>query len=338
MQNWKKIILSASLLGSVAVPAFAGIVINSPSNGANVSSTFTLSASASVCSSQSVSAMGFSFDNSPNNTIIASQTINTTVNGPSGTHTLHVKAWGPKGASCVSDVVVNVSSSAPSLVPNGAVGVSALQASNSWITEHDTGTLGSSTGATKLTNSPSLSGTARQFYSTYNNNGGQRYHVSFGDDESSTHFVYDAWVYLDGSAVNLANLELDMNQTQTNGTTIIFGFQCDGWSSTWDYTYNKGTAANPIDAWGHTSQPCNPRNWSRNAWHHVQVSYQRNDTGWVTYNSVYLDGVQQNINVTAYSEFALGWGPTLLTNLQVDGLGSSGSVNMYLDNVTVYRW
>jgi hypothetical protein len=32
-----------------------------------------------------------------------------------------------------------------------------------------------------------------------------------------------------------------------------------------------------------------------------------------------------------------GWGPTMLTNFQVDGLGS-GSNTVYLDDLTVYRW
>jgi hypothetical protein len=27
-----------------------------------------------------------------------------------------------------------------------------------------------------------------------------------------------------------------------------------------------------------------------------------------------------------------------LTNIEVDGLGSSGSSTVYLDNLTVYRW
>ena len=32
-----------------------------------------------------------------------------------------------------------------------------------------------------------------------------------------------------------------MNQTMENGQTVIFGFQCDGYTSTWDYTRNAGT-------------------------------------------------------------------------------------------------
>ena len=78
--------------------------------------------------------------------------------------------------------------------------------------------------------------------------------------------------------------------------------------------------------------------WSTNAWHHVQVYYSRDSSGNVTYHSVWLDGPQQNINATVNSAFALGWGPVLLTNFQVDGLGASGAPIAYLDNLTVSRW
>ncbi len=337
MNLCQKLSISASMFLSFAAPAFAGVVINSPANGADVSTTFTLSASAATCSSQSVSAMGYSFDSSSSTAVINAQTINAQVTSATGSHTLHVKAWGSKGASCVTDVAIVVTAST-SLVPSNATSVSALQTLGGWVSQHDAGTSGGSTGAMVMTSSPSRTGNAREFYTTYTSNGGERYHVSFSDDETANNFLYDTWVYLDGSAVNLANLEMDINQTVSNGQTIIFGFQCDGWSGTWDFTYNKGTASSPIDAWGHTSQACNPRSWGRNQWHHIQVAFKRNDTGWVTYKAVYLDGKEQAINITAYSAFALGWGPTILTNLQVDGLGGAGSVTLYVDDFTIYRW
>jgi hypothetical protein len=61
--------------------------------------------------------------------------------------------------------------------------------------------------------------------------------------------------------------------------------------------------------------------------------------GNVTYNSVWLDGVEALINETVPSAFTLGWAAgTLLTNFQVDGVGAGGSSTLYLDNLTVYRW
>jgi hypothetical protein len=125
----------------------------------------------------------------------------------------------------------------------------------------------------------------------------------------------------------------------SNGWTVIMGFQCDGWSGTWDYTANKGSATAPNDQWIHSGVACNPRNWAVNKWHHVQISISRDDSGYVTYKSVTFDGATANLNATVFSGFALGWGPTVLTNLQVDG-GTSYSYgsNIYLDNMNVSYW
>ncbi len=62
----------------------------------------------------------------------------------------------------------------------------------------------------------------------YTGSSAERYYVSFGQDTAATHFLYDAWVYLDGSVSDVANLEMDVNQVMANGQTVIFGFQCDG--------------------------------------------------------------------------------------------------------------
>jgi hypothetical protein len=69
----------------------------------------------------------------------------------------------------------------------------------------------------------------------------------------------------------------------------------------------------------------------------VQVTYSRDDSGNATYQSVWLDGKEQDINATTPSAFSLGWGPTLITNLQVDGIGN-GSNTIYMDNLTISRW
>ncbi len=60
--------------------------------------------------------------------------------------------------------------------------------------------------------------------------------------------------------------------------------------------------------------------------------------GNVTYKSIWLDNIEQDLYVTVPSSFALGWGPALLTNFQIDGLGAKGSARAYVDNLTVYRW
>jgi hypothetical protein len=331
----QKLCLTSSLLSALAVPALAGVVVNSPVNGAQVGSPFTISAVAANCSSQNVVAMAYSLDNSAANTIFNGTAINAQAQSANGSHTLHVKAWGNAGAVCVTDIAITVEG----LLPSNAISAANLQVLGNWVAQHDTGASGTSSGWMSLNNSPSRSGNARKFVSNYSNYGNQRFDVSFGDDTSSTNFFYDAWIYLPYPSTSMANVEMDMNQVMSNGQTVIYGFQCDGWSGTWDYTANTGTAGNPVDTWIHSKAACNPREWSTDTWHHVQVSYSRDDSGNVTYKSVWFDGAESDLYVTVPSAFDLGWPPTLITNLQLDGdTAASGTVTAYLDDLTIYRW
>jgi hypothetical protein len=288
--------------------------------------------------------MGYSLDNSSDTTIISGTSVNTQVTAASGAHTLHVKSWGNQGAGCSSAVAISVtgttgsgtSTSGPS-VPSGALSVSSIQTLSDWTAAHDTAASGSASGTTSIVTSPTLSGHSRKFVTQFTSNGNERFSASFSDDTTSTNFLYDGWVYIPSSSGPIANVEMDMNQTMANGETVIFGFQCDGWNGTWDYTINAGSATSPIDKWVYTSQKCNPASWSTNTWHHVQVSYSHTSAGSVHYNTVWLDGVAQTLNVTGFSGFSLGWDSSLVTNFQVDGRGS-GTATVYLDNLVVSRW
>ena len=337
MKLLKTLVLASSLLIAASLPAFAGVTVYTPVNGSTVSSPFILYTVASSCSNQPVTAMGFSFDNSPQNSIYSGTQMDGPVTVAAGGHTLHVKAWGNAGAVCVTDVAITVGASA-SLVPANALSNSNLQSVAQWAAVHDAGTTGTSSGWTGTAASPSRTGASRQFATSYTNYGGERYQMKFGDDETSQNFLYDGWVYIANSNSGIANIEMDMNQTMSNGQTVIYGFQCDGWTGTWDYTANTGTPTSFRDQWLHSSQPCNPRNWALNTWHHVQIQYSRDTVGNVSYNYVILDGATQYIGAKVLSAFALGWGPTLITNFQVDGPNASGSSNIFLDDLVVYRW
>jgi hypothetical protein len=341
MNLFRKLFWGGSMLALSAGSAFAGVTISSPANGSIVSSPFTLTAWASDCSSQPTAAMGYSFDNSTSTSTFNTASMNGPVNASTGWHILHVKAWGNAGAACDTDVAINVEQNLimqALTIPTQAINVSSIQALDNWIGGTDAAGTGATNGSTSIVSSPSLFGSTRQFNVNFLNSGSERFDVSFGDDTTSTNFLYDAWVYLDSSSSQIANLEFDLNQVMPNGETVIFGFQCDGWSNTWDYTANGGTPTQPVDLWLHSSQYCNPRTWGTNTWHHVQIAYARNDAGQVLYQTVYLDNLPMPINVTVNSAFALGWAPTLLTNFQIDGDGSSGSATVYLDNLQIYRW
>jgi len=217
------------------------------------------------------------------------------------------------------------------VIPTNATAASGLQALDTWIFNHDPGTPGTSVGATSLVSTPTLSGTTRQFVSSFTDAGGEIYSVPYANDTAAMNFVYDGWVWIEAGSI-IANLELDSNQVTSNGQTVIYGFQCSGDSQTWEYSGAGGK-------WVSSSQPCNPSNWQTNTWHHVQISYSRDDSGNVTYQSVWLDGNEQVINATVPSSFALGWQVGVVqTQFQLDGLGASGGSTVYLDKLTIYRW
>lgn len=229
-------------------------------------------------------------------------------------------------------------SAAAVAAPKHAIAVNNIQSAYQWQMTQDSATgSGTATGTMNLVSSPSLSGAAREFGITFQYSAGERYWSVFGADTSASNFTYDARVYIPSSS-DIANLEFDMNQVMANGETVIFGVQCDGYSDTWDYTTNAGTPQNPSDQWLHSTAPCNPQKWAANTWHHVQMNYSRDSQGNVTYKTVTLDGVQQSINETVPSAFALNWGPVLLTNFQIDGIGAYGSATVYLDKLTITRW
>lgn len=320
-----------------------GISVTSPGNGADLSTPFDVKASAGSCDSQTVTAMGYSLDSSSDTTTVSGTSLNASVATSAGAHTLHVKSWGDKGAGCVANVAVTVgSASAPaassSIAPADATSNSSLQTLGAWKEADDGGTSGKASGSMALVSSPTLAGNSRRFITSFSGGGGERYYVSFGDDTTSENFLYDAYVYFTSTGSEIGNLEMDMNQVMPNGDTVIYGFQCDGYNGTWDYTRNSGSSPKSYnDSWVHSKASCNPRNWSRDTWHHVQIEYSRNSSGDVTYKAVWLDGAEQAINATVPSAFALGWAPSLVTNFQVDGL-NSGSTTVYLDKLTVYRW
>ena len=331
------IVVSATAAASL----FTDVAVSQPVEGVGLVSPFTLAASGTQCNSQPIAAMGFSIDNSTATTIISGGSFNSLVSSAIGSHTLHVKSWGNNGSSCVSNVLIIVVPSPVSTLPSSAIAVNGIQTMINWQATIDTATnaAASTLGLTNLAGAPSLSGTSRVFATTFAGGGGERYNVSFGADTSATNFLYDAWVYLPSPASNIANLEFDLNQVPANGDTIIFGFQCDYWSKTWDYTANAGTTQVPIDVWLHSRASCNVQSWSTNTWHHVQIRYSQDGEGNVTYQAVWLDNVQQGLNITVPDAFALGWSPTLLTNFQVDSMtASEATTTAYIDNLTVYRW
>jgi hypothetical protein len=244
------------------------------------------------------------------------------------------------GAIIVSPMTVTVMTpSAPTAhaIPSNATSSGDLSASTHWIWSHDDATPGEAVGSSEYpVANPALDGKSREFDISYSQKGGERFSLSFGHDTEATHFVYDAYVYINDPA-QLANLEMDVNQVMSNGDTVIYAFQCSGYSEAWEFS----TIANNNPHWHSTHLPCNPKNWAANTWHHVQIASHRSSTGVVTYDWVNLDGTYQDVNnATGNGAVALHWATGVLNlNFQLDGSSdSSGSVKMYADELTIYYW
>jgi len=338
--NTRILKLAATLLALVA-PAFASsISVSMPSNGATVTSPIQIVAASSFCPSNNTAAMGYSFDDSDNTTITPTS-FNTFALVSNGTHILHVKCWGNGGGADVVNLTLYVVSGKAGATPaNSSQKVSNIQNLSNWTLQNDpdSGSGAWTSGTMTFPASLTLNNRSREFGYWYTNYGGELFYAWFPDDLVATHFIYDAQVYPKNLG-QTAVVEMDLNQVMSNGQTVIFGFQCDGWTKTWDYTVNAGTPTAPIDTWIHSTATCTaPSAWT-SGWHHIQIAYQRDAYGNVKYTQVGFDGVVQDMtNATGNSAFALGWEKVLLTNFQLDGNGASGAGNAIIDNLTLYKW
>jgi hypothetical protein len=333
---------AALAFACLAVPALADVTVGFPADGSILMSPFAVQATAGACQSQPLTTMAYSLDSGRDMFVKASAMAVQLAAGP-GAHTVHVKSWGTAGALCQQTVNITVLDKLPA-IPANVASTANIQGMSAWTGEHDTATTGTSTGTTSLLAGAPLSGQARQFTFRYANDGGHRFHVSFPANTSATHFVYDTYLMVNkycGNALcgKLVNVELDMNQVLANRDVVIYGVQCDGWTDTWDYTVNDGTPTRHLSTWRHTNVACDPDKWTKDAWHHVQIAYSRDDSGNVTYESVSFDGAETPFSGAAGpSRFALNWGPVLLTNFQMDGQGRNGVQTMEMANTTVFAW
>jgi len=312
------------------------ITVSTPSNGATVSPTFTLTASTRTCASKPAVSMGYSIDSGT--AVIEPTSFTASVSAPAGAHVLHVKCWGQGvGDQKLLNINVVQPPKGPQ-IPSYAHVQQQIDLLPGWRIKHDPATPGTATGSMTLVSDPTLTGQTEKYLTTFTNAGGILYSNTYGNDTDSTHFVYDVHVWLTADSV-LSNLEMDGNQVMRNGHTIIYGFQCSGYAGVWEYTENSGTVDQTKAHWLKSTAPCNPAKWTRNTWHHIQISVSRDDSGNVTYHSVWFDGVEQPINKTVMSEFSLGWAlGALVANFQVDGIGTSGSATIYVDNLKMSRW
>jgi hypothetical protein len=343
---------------ALSQPAFAAnITVASPVNGTTVPSPVWIRAHNIGCDGLTPTAFGFSIDSS--STLTKGVTVNdidVTTGMAAGSHTIHFKSWTSNGVCPVVSTTFKVaggstsgssggntsgggsssSGSAVYALPSYAVPSADLDSSGGWSAEHDSGTPGSSKGSMVYPASTPSYDDAREFYMTYSNHGGERWHLSFGNNGSSMNFVLDTYVYMVNPS-QVQNLEIDLNQVMSNGETVIYGTQCSSISKTWEYAYISGSSPH----WKSSNIGCNPLTWSAKTWHHIQVGFHRNSSGVVTHDWVNFDGTHSVFkSATGAGALKLGWAKgDLLVNYQIDGESKgSGSVTSYIHKMTIYHW
>jgi hypothetical protein len=211
-----------------------------------------------------------------------------------------------------------------------------LDGAHNWQAVHDSGTPGESRGSSVYPDTAAPYDDARKFYMTYSGHGGERFSISFGSSTAATHFVYDTFVYIVDPS-QLENIEMDINQVMSDGRTVIFGTQCAGTSRTWEYTIVDKHNTH----WKPSNIPCNPKVWTPNCWHHVQIASSRDISGNVIYDWVSLDGKSSTFSdASGPSAENLGWSVgDLILNFQLDGSNNaSESITAYVEHMTIYRW
>ncbi|HXP07385.1 MAG TPA: hypothetical protein VN828_02765 [Acidobacteriaceae bacterium] len=331
-------------------PALAAdITVASPVNGTHVSSPVWIRAHNIGCEGVPPSAFGYSIDNSA--TIIRGETaydIDVAHQAiAAGTHIVHFKSWTARGACPVVNTQFTVGGSTTSAPPpssSGSFGIPAnasssgdLDGKGPWGQVHDGGTPGSSRGSSVYPATTPVYDDARKFYMTYTDRGGERWNLTLAKDSKPTHFVLDTYVFLPNPS-EVLNLELDINQVMANGETVILATQCAGITGTgyWESGYTSGK----LDHWWASGIHCDPRTWTPNVWHHIQIGMHRDSNGVVTHDWVTFDGTQHAWGYTHESAHFLGWAPGVVdVQYQIEGSSKgSGSVTSYIHKLTVYRW
>src|SRR5580658_6472493 len=128
MNIGRELYIASALLTLLSLPSLAQVVVYSPVSGSNIQSPFTLSATADTCSSETVMAMGYSLDSSPDVTALSGNSLLTSVSTSNGPHTVNVMSWSDAGALCVTNVSITVTSSGTSPpIPGNAISAGSLQ-------------------------------------------------------------------------------------------------------------------------------------------------------------------------------------------------------------------
>lgn len=326
----------------ITVTSQSGIWITSPSNNSTVSGLVGYVATATSGCSQGVNAMGIYVDNQLVYVGPGSK-LNTQINLTPGSHRTVVQQWDNCGGSTANNVNVTAVGNTNTFTN--------LQASNwnSWgqyapnYTDCTAPCSGITWSMLQGQKDISLTGNSTKFtiggttpYSDVlweNPIIGQFSTQGLPDTDrtlvpSLHNFTYDAWFYLVNPDTTQAE-EFDVNWFM-NGIGMTWGTECriEG-GNEWDIWDNANAK------WVATGIPCKP---NTSGWNHVTINVQRTADNNLRYESITLNGVTANLNVT-YPPFTVpqSW-YGITVNYQMDGDHNQNTATAYVDKFNFMYW
>ena len=341
VQQWDYCGNTTTVPLTIKVTSGAGVSVSSPANGATVGTSVPFVATATSSCSKGVSSMGVYVNNVLKYTV-GGASLSVPIVLPAGTYSAAVQEWDNCGGSTATPVNFTVKSGTQLSQIQGATGWNQwgeLPPAYDICSSDPCGGVNWSMQQHLTTNS--LSGNMAQF----NIGGSTPYSDALFSNpvmgQGSTilpdtartlipsihNFTYDAYVFVTNPAVTEA-LEFDVNM-YLDGAGMEWGTQCDHLADgQWDYWNN-------VDAkWVPSGVPCN----LVYGWNHVTLQVQRESNNDLLYQTVTLNGVTYNLNVTV-APFAVssGWyGVTV--NYQMDGNYAQSPNTTYLDKFSLTYW
>jgi hypothetical protein len=329
---------------ALRVTAAVGVAVSLPVAGSTVGSPAPFVASATTTCAQGVAAMGV-YVNGSLAYKVTGASLNTTLALGTGAQSPVVQQWDNCGGSATKTVNVMVSGAASKTISN----IQALSGWNLWgelapVYDICTSCNGKVTYSMNQHNSAvSLDGNSTQFYlggtvpysdALFSNPViGQGNLQGLNDPNhlilpTLHNFTLDTYVYVTNWAVT-QDLEFDVNWYM-NGVGMEWGTQCnhlaDGAWDVWDNVNAK---------WFSSGIACTMNNA---AWNHVVLQVQRESNNDLLYQTIAVNGVVHNLNITvAPFPVPTSWyGMTV--NFQPDGNSKQAAYSTYLDKTNLTYW
>ncbi|HEY6970110.1 MAG TPA: alkaline phosphatase family protein [Candidatus Angelobacter sp.] len=304
-------------------PSSSPVSIQSPTNGATVTSPVAFSATYNKGGTAQY--MKVWVDGVAGSPVFNTSTLNTSLTMGAGSHQLVVEAGDSAGTY---QAAVNVTVSSSSQPPSGTTSISNLQNLSPWQT---CGACGNDGGGgiqavysmTQGITSPSLDGIAAKFSisgTPYTN--AYWFHDNPTIPNTFTYLAYEFDLYIPNGSENAPQaIEFEVQQV-LNGRLYNYSWQADygdGLWRTFDYASKSWTPSDvPL------------QRFSPGVWHHILTEYHTSGTQTVE-DAITIDGVRTPVSI--FHDSVLSSGNEFSNAFQLDLNGNGTGYSVYVDNM-----